>query len=83
MSPTTDPPASAGAADWILVTLPGVIWGASFLFIAEGLRAIGPAAITFVRILVGFATLALIASARSRELSRRHPPSRGTGSVSQ
>jgi drug/metabolite transporter (DMT)-like permease len=61
---TTDPPASAGAADWILVTLPGIIWGASFLFIAEGLRAIGPAGVTFVRILVGFVTLALLSSAR-------------------
>jgi drug/metabolite transporter (DMT)-like permease len=43
---------------------PGVIWGASFLFIAEGLRAMGPNGVTFVRILVGFATLALLPSAR-------------------
>ena len=64
MSASTDPPPSAGAADWILVTLPGIIWGASFLFIAEGLRAIGPAGVTFVRILVGFVTLALLSSAR-------------------
>src|SRR4051794_435060 len=48
----------------MLVTLPGVIWGASFLFIAEGVRAIGPAGVTFVRILVGFVTLALLSSAR-------------------
>jgi drug/metabolite transporter (DMT)-like permease len=53
-----------GAADWLIVVLPGVIWGASFLFIAEGLRAIGPNGVTFVRILVGFATLALIPAAR-------------------
>jgi drug/metabolite transporter (DMT)-like permease len=44
--------------------VPGVIWGASFLFIAEGLRAVGPNGVTFVRILVGFATLALLPSAR-------------------
>jgi drug/metabolite transporter (DMT)-like permease len=64
VSATTDPSAGAGAADWILITLPGIIWGASFLFIAEGLRAIGPAGVTFVRILVGFVTLALLSSAR-------------------
>jgi drug/metabolite transporter (DMT)-like permease len=64
VSPSSDPPAAAGVADWILVTLPGIIWGASFLFIAEGLRVIGPAGVTFVRILIGFVTLALISSAR-------------------
>ena len=57
-------PAGTGAGDWLLVALPGVIWGASFLFIAEGLRAIGPNGVTFVRILVGFATLAFLPSAR-------------------
>jgi drug/metabolite transporter (DMT)-like permease len=50
--------------DWLLLVVPGVIWGASFLFIAEGLRAIGPNGVTFVRILVGFATLAVFPSAR-------------------
>lgn len=49
---------------WLLLIVPGLIWGASFLFIAEGLRAIGPNGLTFVRIAVGFATLALFPSAR-------------------
>jgi len=52
------------AADWLLLFGPGVIWGASFLFIAEGLEAIGPNGVTFVRILVGFATLALVPGSR-------------------
>jgi drug/metabolite transporter (DMT)-like permease len=56
--------ASSGAVDWILLVVPGLIWGASFLFIAEGLRAVGPAGVTFVRILVGFLTLALIPASR-------------------
>jgi drug/metabolite transporter (DMT)-like permease len=50
--------------DWVLLVVPGVIWGASFLFIAEGLEALGPNGVTFIRILVGFATLSLFSSAR-------------------
>jgi drug/metabolite transporter (DMT)-like permease len=53
----------------LLLVVPGAIWGASFLFIAEALRSIGPNGVTFVRILVGFATLALLPSAR-RPLAR-------------
>ena len=50
--------------DWLLLILPGVIWGASFLFIAEGLEALGPNGVTFIRIVVGFLTLSLIPAAR-------------------
>ena len=56
--------ADGGSSDWLLLLVPGSIWGASFLFIAEGLQSIGPAGVTFVRILVGFATLALFPSVR-------------------
>lgn len=59
-------------SDWVLLVAPGVIWGASFLFIAEGLRALGPNGVTFVRILVGFATLSLFSAARG-------PVARGDG----
>ncbi len=58
-----------GLVDWLTLALPGIIWGASFLFIAEGLEAIGPNGVTFVRILIGFATLAVLPSAR-RSVSR-------------
>jgi len=51
-------------ADWLLLIIPGLIWGASFLFMAEGLRAIGPSGVAFVRIAVGFLTLTLFPSAR-------------------
>jgi hypothetical protein len=49
---------------WLLLIIPGLIWGASFLFMAEGLRSVGPNGVCFVRICIGFATLALFPSAR-------------------
>jgi len=60
----------SAAADWSLLVLPGLIWGASFLFIAEGLAALAPDGVTFVRIVIGFATLSLVPAAR-RPIDRR------------
>lgn len=53
-------------SDWLLLVIPGIIWGASFLFIAEGLQAVGPNGITFFRILVGFVTLGFFPGVRNR-----------------
>jgi len=50
--------------NWMLLVVPGVIWGASFLFIAEGLTAMAPMGVTFTRIAIGFLTLSLFPSAR-------------------
>ena len=50
--------------DALLLVLPGLIWGASFLFIAEGLEAVSPNGVAFARIFVGFLTLSLIPGAR-------------------
>jgi drug/metabolite transporter (DMT)-like permease len=50
--------------DWILLVVPGTIWGASFLFIAEGLDAMDPNGVTFLRIAIGFACLSLVPAAR-------------------
>jgi drug/metabolite transporter (DMT)-like permease len=50
--------------DWLLLVTPGIIWGASFLFIAEGLDAMAPNGVTFMRIAIGFLTLSLVPAAR-------------------
>ena len=54
------------STDWMLVAIPGIIWGASFLFIAEGLKSVAPNGVTFTRIFVGFVTLALFPAARKK-----------------
>lgn len=63
---TTSAPTTrhSGAADWLILSLPGLIWGASYLFIADALGAIGPGGVTLVRLVVGFLTLSLFPSAR-------------------
>lgn len=63
-------PAIAGLWDWALLVLPGLIWGTSFLLIAEGLDALAPDGITFLRFVIGFLTLSLVPGARRPVLAR-------------
>lgn len=56
--------------DWVLLAVPGFIWGASFLQIAESLEGFTPAAVTFGRMLFGFLTLAFVPSARRTKIPR-------------
>jgi drug/metabolite transporter (DMT)-like permease len=51
------------ATDWFLIAIPGLIWGSSFLFIAQGLEAVGPTGVTAIRLVIGFLTLACFPAA--------------------
>lgn len=61
---------STSLLDWALLVLPGLIWGASFLFIAESLEALAPDGVTFARFIIGFLTLSLVPGARRPVLAR-------------
>lgn len=58
-----------GALDWTLLGSISLIWGASFLFIAVGLRSLAPGVIASARVLLGLSALALIPAAR-RSIAR-------------
>lgn len=51
--------------EWLLLLLPGTIWGSSFYFIAIALDDVSPGLITPLRIGIGFVTLALFPKSRS------------------
>ncbi|MEI6402230.1 MAG: DMT family transporter [Actinomycetota bacterium] len=59
--------------DWVLLCLPGLLWGTSFFFIAEGLEAFPAALITPMRVAVGFGVLALFPASR-RSIPRSDLP---------
>lgn len=63
-SSTPAPTGRAALVDWALIILPGIIWGSSYLFIAEILESMRPAGVTFVRCCIGFLVLACLPGAR-------------------
>jgi drug/metabolite transporter (DMT)-like permease len=60
--------------DWALLAVPAVIWGASFLLIAEGLESFGPGTITWLRVIFGFLALAAFPTSRSVAIDREDVP---------
>ena len=69
-----------GALDWALLAGTSLIWGASFLFIAEGLESIAPGTIAWARLVLGVAALALVSAAR-RRIAREDWPRIGAVAV--
>jgi len=69
-NPAAGQSSHSGRIEWALLILPGMIWGASYLFIAEGLEAFAPDGITFARFVIGFVTLSLVPGARRPVLKR-------------
>lgn len=57
-------PEAYGTVDWTLLGGTSLIWGASFLFIAEGLESIAPGTIAWSRLVLGVAALGLLPAAR-------------------
>ena len=55
-----------GPTEWFLFASIGLIWGSSFLLIAIGLNAFEPGLVTWMRILAGAATLAVLPAGRRR-----------------
>jgi drug/metabolite transporter (DMT)-like permease len=53
------------ALDWALLAVAGGVWGSSFFFIAEALDSFQPMLITFLRMLLGFATLTCVPRAHA------------------
>jgi len=53
-----------GTLEWGLLAAISLMWGSSFLWIAEGLEAFPPAVVTLVRLVLGAATLALFPRTR-------------------
>jgi drug/metabolite transporter (DMT)-like permease len=55
-----------GPADWALLASVAVMWGSSFLLIAEGVEAFSPSVVTLVRLACGALTLAAVRRAPVR-----------------
>ena len=50
--------------DWVLLFIPGIIWGSSFFLIAEAMESFSPGLITPLRVLFGCLTLTMIPGSR-------------------
>lgn len=73
-APATDAAPSLAAfspQDWMLLSATALTWGSSFVWMQVALEALAPGTITWLRVLLGVATLVLFPRARAR-VERRH-----------
>lgn len=56
--------------DWVLLAIPALAWGSSFLLTAEALEGLHPGAVTWLRLLLGFAALSVFPSAWRTRVKR-------------
>ena len=67
----TNPLAASSRLDWLLFILLGFLWGSSYLFIKIGVDAgLQPFTLVTLRLLVGFALLAVVVAAAREQLPR-------------
>ncbi len=65
------PPGASSRVDWLLFILLGFLWGSSYLFIKIGVDAgLQPFTLVTLRLLVGFALLAVVVVAAREQLPR-------------
>jgi len=58
--------AAYAGVDWLVLVATSLIWGASFLLIAEGLESLDPRVIAWTRLILGAGVLAVFRKARRR-----------------
>ena len=58
------------ARDWALLLFVGIVFGSSFFLIEIGLTSLSPPVVTFIRLVLGYATLSLFPSVRAVTLTR-------------
>jgi drug/metabolite transporter (DMT)-like permease len=54
--------------DWMLIAVASLVWGASFLLIAEGLETLEPGVVAFGRLAFGFLALTLVPKTRRTKI---------------
>jgi drug/metabolite transporter (DMT)-like permease len=60
--------------DWALIAVSSLVWGASFLLIAEGLESLEPGVVAFGRLAFGFLALGAIPRARRTRIDPADRP---------
>lgn len=61
-------------ADWGLLAFTSIVWGGSYLFIAEGIETMSPGVVVFLRLVLGVAVLTAMRRARATTVRRGDLP---------